>query len=430
LSSCNLIHSLRFFDTMRANMRQMLASPQAGSKPKKKVREQAIGNVNKAQMKERFAVIFEKHAGDYEALNYTETVACLNEAGTEIAGFEVTENDFDQNRFERFDFDGDGSIKANEARVAFAALIRKYAWESGQILPADVPQQTPEQAGYTVKKILASGGQGSTALAQNAKGKDVALKIYDKSNANAGGIDALRSEWETMQRLQNNSACMRCTTIFQDAEHFYCVNELLPGGDLASLRKNCDEEGVVMDEDYFIGVFAQCISGLAYMHKKAIMHCDIKEPNIMLKSKDYEKPQVCLIDFGMATILAGTGQAGGTAGYVPPETVGLMVGEQTCWYPRGDVFSMGVVFYQLVNDQIPDEKGERGLFGRGATSMEQIVHFTKTRKPDYTDTEENFPNIYEFLPDMLEKDRTRRPTSMTLEMDIPKAGLCGACSVQ
>ena len=45
------------------------------------MREQAIGNVNKAQMKERFAVIFEKHVGDYEALNYTETVACLNEAG-------------------------------------------------------------------------------------------------------------------------------------------------------------------------------------------------------------------------------------------------------------------------------------------------------------------------------------------------------------
>merc|ERR1712205_200070 len=133
-------------------------------------------------------------------------------------------------------------------------------------------------------------------------------------------------------------------------------------------------------------------------------------------SKNYEKPQVCLIDFGMATLSAGMGQSVGTPGYVPPETIGVMMGEQTCWYPRGDVFSMGVVFYQLVNDQTPDEDtGKMGLFTQGATLMQQVVHFTKTREPDYTYTEENFPIIHSFLPGMLEKQFKRRPKSSALD---------------
>merc|ERR1712196_1639 len=109
-----------------------------------------------------------------------------------------------------------------------------------------------------------------------------------------------------------------------------------------------------------------------------------------------------------------------------------MVGQQTCWYPRGDVFSMGVVFYQLINDQTPnDEIGKMGLFTEGFTGqMDSIVHFTKTRQPNYKYTEENFPGIYEFLPGMLSKDRKSRPTSSLAQtFEIDQGGFCSSLNM-
>merc|ERR1719329_636774 len=100
---------------------------------------------------------------------------------------------------------------------------------------------------------------------------------------------------------------MDCIEIFQDAGHFYCVNELLPGGDLTGLRENCAKSGIPLTESYFHTIFRQCVNALDFMHRQALMHCDIKEPNIMFKSKDYKNPVVTLIDFGMTQTSAGEG---------------------------------------------------------------------------------------------------------------------------
>merc|ERR1711966_332945 len=125
---------------------------------------------------------------------------------------------------------------------------------------------------------------------------------------------------ETMRNLEACPFIMKCIEIFQDEEHFYCVNELLAGGDLTSLRMNAAINGLSLTESYFQCIFKQAIQALEYMHRHAMMHCDIKEPNIMLKTQDYERPQIALIDFGLAQCSAGLGISGGTPGYISPET--------------------------------------------------------------------------------------------------------------
>merc|ERR1719446_278614 len=83
-----------------------------------------------------------------------------------------------------------------------------------------------------------------------------------------------------------------------------------------------------------------------------MMHCDIKEENIMIKTDDYKMPQLVIIDFGLAQHDADEKrQICGTPGYIPPETWQMQK-----WYPTGDVFSMGVAMLQLVIDQIPERK--------------------------------------------------------------------------
>jgi len=141
----------------------------------------------------------------------------------------------------------------------------------------------------------------------------------------------------------------------------------------------------------------------------------------MVKNTDYARPQIALIDFGLTKCSAGDGQSGGTPGYMPPEFFDLQV-----WLPRGDIFCMGVVFFQLLADKTPDEKkGKSGLFTENLPpiySQEQmmpvIAEVTKTRQPDYGLIQDQYPGVMSFLPAMLEKDFRMRPKAPEL-MAIP-----------
>jgi serine/threonine protein kinase len=180
--------------------------------------------------------------------------------------------------------------------------------------------KTPEEKGYKIIKELARGGQGAAMLASSDKYGKVVLKTYEKSNPNAGTVEEHIAEMEVLKELQNVSHVMHAYDIFQDSKIVYCVNELMEGGDLENIRERCGKAGIPLTEEYFKNIFKQSLLGLAHIHAHGLMHCDLKEPNIMIKNKDLEAPNLAIIDFGLAQVCAGPGEAGGTPGYVPPET--------------------------------------------------------------------------------------------------------------
>lgn len=333
-------------------------------------------------------------------------------------GAEVT-----QMEFMRFDFHGDGAINFNEAAKMFKANLIELQKKLGGCAEVPVPFKTPQQAGYQVVKVLAQGGQGSVSLANSSRGQ-VALKTYNKSNENAGTIEDLRSEMEVMKELERNPHIMHCYEIFQDQQNFYCVDELLPGGDLCTLRENATRSGVQLTEAYFRGVFQQCIGALEYMHRHAMMHCDLKEPNIMFKTKDYVSPTIALIDFGMSKWSSSDGLAGGTPGYRPPET-----NDNNIWFPRGDIFSMGVVFFQIMADKVPCEDTMKpGIFTEGAQTLEQVTLFVKTRQPPWHLIQSRYPGVMPWLPTMLDKQLYRRPKApVLLENPWFNQNVAGSC---
>jgi serine/threonine protein kinase len=200
---------------------------------------------------------------------------------------------------------------------------------------------------------------------------------------------------------------MRAFDIFQDESCLYCVSELLRGGHLGLLRQNALSDGIELSEVYFQFVFAQCLEGLRHMHEKALMHCDIKEPNILVRHADYLRPQIAIIDMGMARNAAGHGRAGGTPGYMPPETM-----KNNVWYPKGDIFSMGVTFFQILADKIPDEAADkRGIFQEGAHSIQDVERFVCSREVPMELIQDQYPGTVKWLPRILEKDRRKRPMS-------------------
>jgi serine/threonine protein kinase len=348
--------------------------------------------------------IFDKVAGAKERLTYAEMVQFFDTAAQSLLGCPLAE--LNQQEFMRFDFEGNSSLSFKEAAKCFKLNMLDLQKRIGGIADVPVPFKTPEQAGYQVLQVLASGGQGSVALANSSRGQ-VALKTYEKNNENAGTIEDLRSEMAVMKDLEKSPHIMHCYEIFQDATHFYCVDELLPGGDLCALRENASKSGVQLSETYFRGVFSQAVGALEYMHRHAMMHCDIKEPNIMFKTKDYVNPQIALIDFGMSKWSSSDGMAGGTPGYRPPET-----NDNNVWFPRGDVFCMGIVIFQILADKVPDETAMRaGIFTEGAQSLEQVNYFVKTRQPPWHLIKGRYPGVMPWLPKMLQKQMQNRPTA-------------------
>jgi len=113
---------------------------------------------------------------------------------------------------------------------------------------------------------------------------------------------------------------------------------------MTTLVTKAHEHGVTPTIDWVGGVFKQVLEGLTYLHSQMIMHCDMKEPNIMIAhDSDWNRPHVVIIDFGMAKDFGGA-REGGTPGYMPPE-----VWESKLWTPKGDIFSLAVTFWAIFN---------------------------------------------------------------------------------
>ena len=132
----------------------------------------------------------------------------------------------------------------------------------------------------------------------------------------------------------------------EDHGVLYLAMEFLDG---ISLRQLLDEKGVLPIQS-IIPIFQQVSSALDYAHSHQIVHRDIKPANIMI----LESGVVKVTDFGIAKVLSTetsmtlTGQILGTPTYMSPEQVkGQPVDG------RSDIFSLGVILYELVTGQKP-----------------------------------------------------------------------------
>jgi serine/threonine protein kinase len=341
-------------------------------------------------------------------LTYPQAQSFFKEVGQQFFGQDLS-NMLDADKFERFDFDGSEGLSHAEAFRCLRLCLREK-FDACGLLPHDdgVPMRTPQQAGIQKIRELARGGQGVAWLANSSKYGQVALKVYSKQNPNAGTIHDLIHELEVAKEMDLSPYIMHSYEIFQDGQNLYAINELLPGGELTSLRDKATRAGV-WSEDYFRDVFKQCLKGLSHIHLRSIMHCDLKEANIMLRSTDIAKPHIAIIDLGMANAAAGPGLAGGTPGYRPPET-----NANNLWYPKGDIFSLGVTFFQILANRCPDERtGQMGIFQEGARSLEDVVRFTANRPVPMKQISQ-YPGTHSWLPQMMDKQRKKRLVSVQM----------------
>jgi serine/threonine protein kinase len=129
-------------------------------------------------------------------------------------------------------------------------------------------------------------------------------------------------------------------------QHFI-VMEHVPGNSCAELLRDRGH----LDLDQALDIVTQACRGLEYAHRNGVVHRDVKPGNLLVSDSEVVK----LADFGIAraadqSSITQVGSVLGTAAYLSPEQ---SRGEEAG--PRADLYSLGVVTYQLISGRLPYE---------------------------------------------------------------------------
>ena len=210
------------------------------------------------------------------------------------------------------------------------------------------PAATTVVGRYRVIEKIGAGGMGEVYLAFDPKlQRNVAIKVLPATLADDPETKArFVREAQTAASLNHNNI----VTIYEVDEHegrHFIAMELVEGVPLKDLMKaqrlplqNC------------LDLILQICDGLAAAHERKIVHRDIKPANILVSGKG----KVKILDFGLAKMhsvsgLTSTGVRLGTIAYMSPEQAqGSEVDH------RSDIFSLGVVFYEMLAGQPPFKK--------------------------------------------------------------------------
>ncbi len=259
---------------------------------------------------------------------------------------------------------------------------------------------------YKILEKLGEGGMGTVYKAQDTKlDRFVALKFLPSQiTVNDDQKARFIQEAKTASAMNHPNVC----TIYDIQEHegqLFIVMEFIDGVTLRNYKQNLSEKKI-------LEIGSQVAEGLAAAHEKGIVHRDIKPENIMIRKDGI----VQIMDFGLAKLFTTSNQSRltkmgttmGTMGYMSPEQVqGLDVDHRT------DIFSFGVVFYELL-------AGESPFKGMHETAiMYEIVNVDPA--PISTVKEGIDPEIDEIILECLEKDKDDRcQSAKELAKDLRK----------
>lgn len=199
---------------------------------------------------------------------------------------------------------------------------------------------------YKIISLLGEGGMGKVFKAyDSAARREVALKIlHPHLLDDLENKKRFNSEGQILASLNHNNI-VRVHEIGQVAEQGFISLELCEGKTLKQFIK--DEFPI--DAKLILNIATQLCSGLSEIHSKKIIHRDLKSNNIMID----EAGAIKIMDFGLSkspivTSMSSLGSVIGTLGYVSPEQITNAAVDH-----RSDIFSLGVIMYELTTGKIP-----------------------------------------------------------------------------
>lgn len=212
--------------------------------------------------------------------------------------------------------------------------------------------------GYELFGRLGEGGMGEVHLAQHVDAEvPVALKLAKAQLASTpAGAASFIQEIKTWSMLVHPNIARVYASGFHDGQPFL-VMELLEGG---ALREDANRAKYAAPRSA-LDLLIKIARAVQFAHRRGVLHCDLKPANILFDGDG--NPHVC--DFGLARRLDLAGSA--PAAMIGGGTIGWMSPEQAAREPlmmASDVFSLGVLAYWLIHEELP--------FGEGDDYLERV----------------------------------------------------------
>ena len=247
-------------------------------------------------------------------------------------------------------------------------------WDPPQ--PSELAEDFPE---LDILELAGRGGMGAVyKVRQKELNRTAALKILPPEFADNPTF-AVRFERESQALAKlNHSNVVQVYRSGKTGRYFYFLMEFVDGVNL----REAIRAGSLQPHEALV-IVPQICDALQYAHDKGVVHRDIKPENILLDKEG----RVKVTDFGLAKIvdwvhdasLTGTQQVMGTAHYMAPE----QVQETRNVDHRADIYSLGVVFYEMLTGQLP-----LGRFAQPSESgsidqrLDHVVMRTLENEPD------------------------------------------------
>lgn len=259
---------------------------------------------------------------------------------------------------------------------------------------------------YRLDRVIGTGGMGAVYLAtQNKPSRQVALKLIRSGVMSARLKQRFDLEAEILGRLQHpNIAQIYEAGIDAQTGSPFLAMEYVDGQELLDYVKEHN-----LDSSQRLRLFCELCDAITHAHSKGVIHRDLKPGNVLVSRAGEAK----VLDFGIAratdadvpqmTMQTQVGQLVGTLYYMSPEQA---EGDVTNLDIRSDIYSLGVVLYELLTGALPYQ-----LSGK---SLHEAVRIIIEDRPDkLSDRDSVFKGDLDVVAHKaLEKDRERRYQSV------------------
>jgi serine/threonine protein kinase/Flp pilus assembly protein TadD len=295
---------------------------------------------------------------------------------------------------------------------------------------------------YTLLQAIGEGGMGTVFLAEQTQPvqRQVAVKVIRSAVDSPGTLARFEAERQALALMDHPNIAKILDAGETRTGRPYFVMELIRG---VPITRYCDEQRLSLRER--LELFLPVCRAVQHAHLKGVIHRDLKPTNVLVPLYD-GKPVPKVIDFGIAkatgvrlteqTVVTQFGSVVGTLEYMSPEQAGT---GQLDIDTRSDVYSLGVLLYELLTGTTPlypQQREEAGLLDLLCAIREEEPPRPSTR---LSTTEElaviaanrgvepkKLPGLVQgdldwIVMKCLEKDRSRRyETASALARDLER----------